>query len=156
VFFADPITVSGRASASSAPTGRNVRIVFVVDGDEDGMQQVESAVIGTEFKWQFIPQELAIENGTHTFALYAIDEDGDISPAQALTVVVKNVREPEPVPEPTAAAAAHGIGIYLGIFGGTLGLIALVSLAFYVRYRCKKKAAEDEAVKPVSYSDYMI
>jgi hypothetical protein len=115
----DPIALRGRASASVRPTGVRLKIYFVIDGDEDAMEQIQSAEIDTEFAWQFVPKEIGIENGTHTFSLYAIDEDGDISPPQTLTVLVKRVADETPTANANANVGA--------IVGGVVGWIAVIA-----------------------------
>jgi hypothetical protein len=91
VHYLSTLAIQGNVQAEPDPTANHVTLWVVVDDDESELKLLgDSYVLNTPFTLNFIPNEYGLGNGAHILAFYAIDSDGDISPAQSATITVSD------------------------------------------------------------------
>jgi hypothetical protein len=95
VYNQGPLSITGTATASIAPTSDAVRLFLVIDRDLTSLTELGGSYsIGSSFTLSLIPANYSLLTGIHEFAIYAIDADGDVSAPQSATLTVVDYLQP--------------------------------------------------------------
>jgi hypothetical protein len=121
------IEISGIVRATG--TLSNIKLILVINGEApDFLELPGSYGVNSEFKFGFVPAEFGLDSGQQTFEFFAVDEFGDVSAGNAVTV---RLTENE-------AHAVESSNTALAV-GLSLGAVAVIGIAIACAVFCLRK-----------------
>jgi hypothetical protein len=100
------------------PTSDKATLLLVIDADDSASITIAPVYsLGVKFTLDFIPQDYRLQPGGHTITFYAVDSDGDISPAQSVTLTVGPHGDSPPAESGSGAVVPAVVGSVVGVAG---------------------------------------